>query len=240
MKFAPIESTDGIIAIQLSKILLEANYLNQSIINPQIGLNFQSDLTFNIEWGLGSSSSLISNIAYLFDIDPYQLFQLVHDGSGYDIACARSYKPLVYSISDLKPIIEQSFFHPEFKRNIYFIYTGKKAITSEGIKLFKKDMNFNNTDIQAISDLTDKMVRTKQLNEFERIIVDHEIIMSKILKTRRVKELYFNDFDGEIKSLGAWGGDFVMVTWKGKRNKLEEYFKEKGLETVFRFDEMVV
>ena len=30
----------------------------------------------------------------------------------------------------------------------------------------------------------------------------------------RAQDLYFPDFKGVIKSLGAWGGDFVLATQK--------------------------
>ena len=35
--------------------------------------------------------------------------------------------------------------------------------------------------------------------------------MSELLDTKTIKELLFPDFSGTIKSLGAWGGDFVLV-----------------------------
>ena len=238
--FKTIQTTNHKIANNLINILRSAVSMNSTIIGHEGDLRVKTELSFDINWGLGSSSSLISNIAYWFEIDPYELFRKVSNGSGYDIACARACKPLIYQLYNHKPMIGISSFNPDFKRNIYFIYTGKKAITSKGIQTFKSDKNFNTNDIQIISDLTAEMSKTSQLTDFERIILDHENIISKILKTKRIKEEIFHDFEGEIKSLGAWGGDFVMVTWRGKKEKLEEYFKSKGLETVFRFDELVL
>ena len=41
---------------------------------------------------------------------------------------------------------------------------------------------------------------------------------------------------GRIKSLGSWGGDFILVTAK---NKDLTYFKNRGLNTIFPLREMV-
>ena len=46
----------------------------------------------------------------------------------------------------------------------------------------------------------------------------------------------FNDFSGEIKSLGAWGGDFALVV--GDVNSAE-YFKNKGYKTIISFNSML-
>ena len=47
----------------------------------------------------------------------------------------------------------------------------------------------------------------------------------------------FPDFDGVIKSLGAWGGDFVMVI---SNENPTDYFMEKGYETVIPYEEMIL
>jgi hypothetical protein len=49
--------------------------------------------------------------------------------------------------------------------------------------------------------------------------------------------MLFPDFKGIVKSLGAWGGDFVMVL--SKQNP-KEYFIEKGYTTILSYDEMVL
>ena len=36
--------------------------------------------------------------------------------------------------------------------------------------------------------------------------------MSKLTSKEKIKDKLFNDFDGEIKSLGAWGGDFILAS----------------------------
>ncbi len=54
-------------------------------------------LDFPRDWGLGSSSTLINNVAQWAQVDPFDLHFKVSNGSGYDIACANEDSPIVYS-----------------------------------------------------------------------------------------------------------------------------------------------
>jgi hypothetical protein len=46
----------------------------------------------------------------------------------------------------------------------------------------------------------------------------------------------FSDFNGSIKSLGAWGGDFVLVA--SEENPMS-YFKSKGFHTILSYTDLV-
>ena len=61
--------------------------------------------------------------------------------------------------------------------------------------------------------------------------------MSEVLELSTIKEAVFEDFNGVLKSLGAWGGDFIMAF--SKENPTD-YFKQKGFETVIPFEEMIL
>ena len=65
----------------------------------------------------------------------------------------------------------------------------------------------------------------------------HEVIMSDVLEIQTIKEKLFPDFKGVIKSLGAWGGDFVMAISKDNPTA---YFKEKGYSVVLSYEEMIL
>ena len=59
-----ISTTNHIsIAQKLQKILTVAHQLNADFPGSSTGFQVSSNIEFNINWGLGSSSSLISNIA---------------------------------------------------------------------------------------------------------------------------------------------------------------------------------
>ncbi|RLD28463.1 MAG: GHMP kinase, partial [Bacteroidetes bacterium] len=91
--------------------------------------------------------------------------------------------------------------------------------------------------VSEISDITSKIITCSSLVDFEELITAHEHIISKVIKQKTVKELLFNDYKGAIKSLGAWGGDFILVT--GNKNSVE-YFKGKGFNTIITYDNMVL
>ena len=61
--------------------------------------------------------------------------------------------------------------------------------------------------------------------------------MSNILEVATIREALFPDFDGVIKSLGAWGGDFVLSISKEDPT---DYFKKKGFGTVIPYGKMIL
>src|SRR5690606_27732669 len=74
----------------LSKILQEAKNLNPHFLVEEYGKNIETRLEFSRHWGLGSSSTLINNIAQWAEVDPFILLEKSFGGSGYDIAAAGS------------------------------------------------------------------------------------------------------------------------------------------------------
>ena len=58
-----------------------------------------------------------------------------------------------------------------------------------------------------------------------------------MIQQKPVKEVLFKDYSGVIKSLGAWGGDFVLVT--GNENDYQ-YFLNKGFKTIIPFNKMIL
>ncbi len=93
--------------------------------------------------------------------------------------------------------------------------------------------------MKELSGITHKIVSATKLDEFEKLIAKHEEIIAKNMAMQRVKELYFSDYWGEVKSLGAWGGDFVLVTSQKSKEETQAYFLEKGMDTFLTYDEMV-
>ena len=223
----------------LSILLKAARRLNPDFV-LDFGYNILSEINFDINWGLGSSSSLISNVAYWANIDPFQLFMLVANGSGYDIACARSDKPIIYRLdngdADYKPVD----FSPGFHRQIYFAYLGKKQNSEKSISLFKQKAKVSEKMINDISQITDAFLICKSIDEFSLLIAEHEQITSNVLNETPVKKAFFKDFDGQIKSLGAWGGDFVMIASKMPFDKIKNYFLKKNIDVLFTFESIML
>ncbi len=236
--FEIVKSTNEIIAQNLRKFLLEADALSDGKL-PKTNIKITAQVDFDMQWGLGSSSSLISNLAMWAGVDPYALHFKVSEGSGYDIACARSDDPLFFQNKMGDIHVEKIKFQPSFNDKMYFVYLGQKQDSAHSVKNFFLNGNVDNIMIDAISDLSREMAMTDKLDDFEYYLRDHEDIISRILKQEKIKDSRFPDFDGEIKSLGAWGGDFALVTHQGSKEDLMKYFSGKGLNVIFRFDEMI-
>ena len=108
----------------------------------------------------------------------------------------------------------------------------KTAITNYRSKVFDTKKL-----ILEINKITTAIVDAKNLLEFETLIEKHEATLAKILEVPPIKEKLFSDYFGSIKSLGGWGGDFIMATGN---EKTPEYFKSKGFDTILNFKEMLL
>ena len=241
VKFNPndleiIESTDIVKAEKLKTILKKAIELNNQSI--QINGLITTLLEFPIEWGLGSSSTLISCIAQWLNIDPYELHFGVSNGSGYDIACAENSSSITYQVADKKPITTTINWNPSFHGSLFFVYLNRKQKSDIEVNRFiNNTKNINTaTTINNISEITSSIINCNQLLAFNSLIEEHEKIMSRILNLPTIKESDFPDFNGSIKSLGAWGGDFILATGD---NEERAYFKKKGFNTIIEFKDMV-
>ncbi|WP_372793663.1 GYDIA family GHMP kinase [Lutibacter sp.] len=225
------------LAENLNKILIEAKKLNPSFLNSEKGFSVKTNLTFPKNWGLGTSSTLINNIANWAKINPYKLLENTFGGSGYDIACAQSNSPILYIKNGFDPIIEKVEFNPIFKDQLYFVYLNKKQNSREGIQRFKKLKGNLTSEIAQISRLTDEFLICENLIDFEKLITEHEQIVSKTVQLKMVQEQLFSDYFGQTKSLGAWGGDFILAT--GNEDTII-YFNKKGFETVIPYQDLIL
>jgi len=238
--FNIIHTNDQKMALHLKKILKKAFEQGNITVDNQKGILIRTNLDFDRNWGLGSSSTLLSNIGYWLDVDPFSLSRQTSNGSGFDVAAARSDSAIFYQLVGGEPKVSSIEFQPEFKDQLYFVHLNSKKNSEESIKAYKKKVKSNQKDVEEISSLSRIIADAKNLIDFEKAMVEHENILSKVLGIDRIKKQFFSDFQGEIKSLGAWGGDFVMATYKGPESNLRNYFQSKGKSTILRFDDMVL
>ena len=96
-------------------------------------LNFETQLEFPREWGLGSSSTLIASVARWAGIDPFQLLEDTFGGSGYDIACANSQHPVLFQRRQGQPSYVEVPYVPVFADHICFAFLGHKQDSRAGI-----------------------------------------------------------------------------------------------------------
>ena len=227
---------DNILSKRLLDILNTAKQLNPNFLNNNKGFEVTSVLEFPRNWGLGSSSTLINNIANWSNVDAHKLLKLTFGGSGYDIACAQNNTAITYKILNNEPLISNIEFSPKFKEHLYFVYLNKKQNSREGIAAYKQQKVSNET-ITEISEITELITNCNTLNHFCFLIEKHESIISKTIKQKPIKELLFKDFNGTVKSLGAWGGDFILAASKENPGG---YFKAKGYNTILTYNDMIL
>lgn len=221
----------------LIEILHEAYKLNSDFLTRSKGYIITTELTFPKFWGLGTSSTLINNIAQWLEIDAYELLKKSFGGSGYDLACAQNNSAIIYQLIEDKPVIETIVFHPDFSSKIYFVYLNRKQSSKEAITSYLDKQGSIEKTITKINSITKTIANSTEANEFALALQKHEIEMSKVLELQTVQEALFSDFQGVVKSLGAWGGDFVLAI--SKENPTE-YFKERGYGIVIPYSEMIL
>jgi mevalonate kinase len=222
---------------RIIQILYAAKTLNPNFLNNGYGFKVSTHLTFPKNWGLGTSSTLINNIAQWANINAFELLNKTFGGSGYDIACAQNNHPITYQLKKGKPHVKAVNFNPNFKDQLYFVYLNKKQNSRDGIANYKANKGHITSAISEINDITSQIIDCISLENFESLITQHELIISKIIKQKPIKNLLFKDFSGSIKSLGAWGGDFILVA---SEENPTSYFKNKGFNSIVRYENMIL
>ncbi|TDU42943.1 mevalonate kinase [Gelidibacter sediminis] len=232
-----IKTNDVVISERLFQILNTLKKHNPKLLDGDMGVKISTNADFPKNWGLGTSSTLINNMAQWANIDAYRLLAETFGGSGYDIACAKHNMPLTYQLEDDGRTIIERDFNPQFKDQLYFVFLNKKQNSRDGIASYQKAKSDIAGAISEVSAITNDMLSCTNLETFQFLMATHENIISKIIQQHPIKELLFKDFKGSIKSLGAWGGDFVMVA---SESNPEVYFKSKGFDTVIPYTEMIL
>ncbi len=227
--------------LMLQNVLRQVRKQNSHFLRDEVDVHVETHLGFPLDWGLGSSSTFIYNVAQWAYISPFELLFNTYGGSGYDIACAQSQGPILYSKHNADVNWQPVMFEPPFKNNLYFVYLGKKQNSRTAVEYYKSIETEHKSEIvERIGKITQRLTIVTTLEEFERLILEHENIISQNLDLPRAKTLYFDDFWGEVKSLGAWGGDFVMVTSQKSEGETKAYFNQKGFKVCLSYDELIL
>lgn len=236
--FSVYNTTDTATAERLQQILRALRQQRPDFIAE--GYDVITQLEFPRLWGLGTSSTLIYTLARWAAVDPYQLLAATFGGSGYDIACAGVQQPIFYQKTDSHPQVESVDFNPPFAAQLHFVYLEKKQNSRSGIQRYRARAKGNDDWVTEISALTRAVVTATQLSEFAELLLQHEQLVAKAIELPRAQDLYFTDFPGVIKSLGAWGGDFVLAVSDLPTAQVQRYFYQKGYSTVISYRDTVV
>lgn len=221
----------------LLKILNGAYRQNPKFILENQSLSLETHLTFDRSWGLGTSSTLINNIADWTKTDAFKLLKTTFGGSGYDIAAAKASSAIIYQLFKGESHYTPINFKPSFRDNLYFIYLNRKQDSNETIKTYKKKKRVSLEIIVEINAITDRISTAVTLNDFCNDLQRHENILSEILEVATIKEQLFSDFQGTIKSLGGWGGDFILAA---AHEDPSDYFKAKGYQIIIPYSKIIL
>ncbi|QTY26744.1 hypothetical protein [Flavobacterium sp. CS20] len=154
------------------------------------------------------------------------------------LSATQQQQPFIYQRLDGKVTTQSVEISEQLKPFIYFIYLNQKQNSREAISNYLKNLKSERTqNIEKISNLTLSIIHSSDLKEFENHLKTHEEIISKIINQTPIQKLKFRDYtSGIVKSLGAWGGDFVLVTAQNEEDL--EYFRLKGYDIIYKYDEL--
>ena len=239
-RFNILETNDEETALFVQSLLRSARKQNNHFLREEIEVRVETNLGFPLSWGLGSSSTLIHNVAHWAYISPFKLAFDCMPCSGYDIACAQSEGPILYKKNSDGPNWSMVNFAPSFKDNLYFLYLGKKQNTLSALEHYRTKKAPSAKVVNQVTALTRSMLNCQEISQFQQLMQEHEEIVSKKLGLPKIKDALFADFDGAVKSLGAWGGDFCMAVSDVPEAKVREYFSLKGFNALLKFDDLAL
>lgn len=238
--FSPVQTSDENTSIFIQNVLKNAVRLNSEFLSQWNGFKIETQLEFPLDWGLGSSSTLIYLIAEWAEVNPLLLYFKTEDGSGYDVACAFANGPITYINSPDEVSYTEIDFSPSFHQHLYFVHLGQKMDSKVAIKQYLKSVKNKSGLIKSINRITEDVLNVKNLQDFAGLMDEHEQVIASHTGFQKVKEIHFKDYWGSIKSLGAWGGDFVLATSDKSPQETVAYFEKKGFNTVLEYKKLIL
>ncbi|GGG46390.1 hypothetical protein GCM10007332_04900 [Epilithonimonas arachidiradicis] len=228
------ETNDSKASEFILKTLKNVQNLSDTKLKSDTSYHIKTNLQFPSDFGLGSSSTLMNNLAEWANIDAFILNEISLGGSGYDVAVAKEKSAVLYSRFPERTY-HKIDFNPSFKNELIFIHLNQKQDTREGISHYKSKPTSTEL-INDYSKLTKMIVNSQNLEEFSELMTIHEQKLSDFLGIPTVKEKYFQNCPSFVKSLGAWGGDFVLAS---KFGDYESYFKKQGFPRIFSWPDLI-
>ncbi len=228
-----IKSTDTKKANVIGELLMHLKLEDNSLF--QTGLDFKTNTDFPTEWGFGTSSTLVALLSQWSGVAPFVILENTFGGSGYDVACASAETPILYKRQN-NEIVPVSL-SPAVTSKILFIYSGQKQETKSEILRFKT-LELPDLAVEKKNKTVEKAANATHIETFENCMNESENQLSEILQLPTIKSDKFDDYPYAVKSLGAWGGDFFMVTYRDETTA-RKYFTEKGFPIQFTYPELI-
>lgn len=233
-----LQSTDAEAALRLQQLLQAAERHKPGCVRQAAGWLVQTRLEFNRHWGLGSSSSLVSLLAQWLQLDAFAFYFATQTGSGYDLACATATGPVLYTRESPQPRVQSVRFNPPFAHQLRWVYLGQKQNSLREVKSYLRSGKPDDGLLREVSDLTRSILTATDLEGFSSLLAEHENLIGQALGRKTVGETQFAGYPGQAKSLGAWGGDFVLLSLPEPVACLQ-WLANNHFETVLSYDTLV-
>lgn len=175
-------------------------------------------------------------------MDAPTLLAATFGGSGYDLACAGAENPIRYrrqgGTAEWK---ELHNWQPKWAGFSYFVYRNQKQDSRASIAQYRQGKGGGPQGAAAAkaTAFTAALVNQKlSPARVQKIMQEHESMIGELLGIAPIQTTHFADFPGAIKSLGAWGGDFLWALSEEKPATVVQYFKERGYCIVLDWAQM--
>ncbi len=203
---------------------------------------------YPLEWGMGSSSTLLSLLAQWADIDVFSLFCKVSKGSGYDVVSATQSEPFFYKLLEkecslpyqIRYEVSQATPGLALRNYAYFGYLGNKQDSVAEVNKYLKSGIVNPDFILRISELSKAICTASSYDYLKETILEHEQIISEVIGKQKVGEQRFAGLPFAVKSLGAWGGDFAMFVSDMSFEEIQALLASKGVRQLFTFNTICI
>ncbi len=243
--FDCLASNDHAVAGRLRQMFLHASAGHESLPpgeKPDWSRSWQvtTRLDFDRSWGLGTSSTLVALMADWLKVNPYLLLEATMGGSGYDIACAWAQGALTYRRSLLslaEPEVKQIELSAEVLQGLSFIFLNQKMDSRAAIQAYRAKPS-TTSFIERVSELSRAWVEAKNLPQAQQIMQAHESLLGERLGQIPIQKRLFAGFPGAVKSMGAWGGDFVLAATHQPISEVRRWCAGRGFHTVFSWQEL--
>ena len=219
----------------VSAVLTAAEHLRGT---PLPGGSVETFLEFPNDYGWGSSSTLISLVAQWAEVDALTLHFATQNGSGYDAVCALASGPIRYTrtgpaSAQWVPVSLAHWPH----NTLYLVHLGEKQRSAQDVVRYR-NIAPNPLLLKAVGEAAELLFRASSPQEWSEAARMHEEAMGKVLGRTPVAETRFANYPHAVKSLGAWGGDFVLAQVLEASDL--QWFKERGFLTVLPWSDCVV
>lgn len=237
--FAVQSCSDSLRAATLTRLFTNVRRLNPNFLTGG-GYRVRSLMGANPQWGFGSSAQLTVNVARWAGVDALELNRLISKGSGADVACSLTARPIHYNLVLNQPRYTEVPFNPPFADQLLLVYTNRKQDSATSVKNFLLKRHVVDSVRDLFSQITLEVTRTADIATFAGLMSEHEKLLQSVLKQPTVQESQFEGFQGVVKSLGAWGGDFVLAIPRIGIEEATSWFIDRGYTTLLPFHETMM